>query len=326
MPVTFDTSEVTPKDRFEYWRDGSPRLFLPFHVERDKPGPFHARSCMYELCGIKITRTTSDPTIVMRTARDVAEQDPELFTLVVSLRGHTVGSQGDRANTSGPGDITIWDSSEPYMSKALEPTAVLTFALPKAMLRRDAPRLATQTAICLDGASSRARLVRPYLCRLVKGLEADEVRPDELSLAEGVLSLVRSLYAPTTDLLPGADLLLQVKSYIEESLGDPRLDADRIARAHFISRRYLYRLFEAEHMGVREWIRLRRLQQCAKDLTDPARGHEGIFGIALRWGFTNPAHFSRCFRATYGVAPRDYRDAAAAVTDGDPPGAALPVG
>ncbi|MFK4271371.1 AraC family transcriptional regulator [Streptomyces milbemycinicus] len=29
--------------------------------------------------------------------------------------------------------------------------------------------------------------------------------------------------------------------------------------------------------------------------------------MAERWGFTNPTHFSRLFRATYGIPLRDYR-------------------
>jgi AraC-like DNA-binding protein len=312
MAVVLETTEVEPEDRFDYWRDGSRRLFLPFHVERDpRCEPFWARSCMYGLCGIRISRTESDATLVVRTARDIVEQDPESFTVIVGLRGRTIGTQGGRSGATGPGDISIWDSSQPYRSQALGPTTVLTFALPKAMLRRDVAHLSTQTAVPVEGAGSRARLVRPYLCRLVKGLEAGDVAHDEMPLAEAVLSLVRSMYRQADPRLPGADLLLQVKAFIEDNLGDPRLDADQVAQAHFISRRYLYRLFEAERVGVREWIRLRRLQQSANDLSDPGRAHEGIFSIALRWGFTNPAHFSRCFRATYGLAPRDYREATA---------------
>ncbi|WP_322620771.1 helix-turn-helix domain-containing protein [Streptomyces acidicola] len=30
--------------------------------------------------------------------------------------------------------------------------------------------------------------------------------------------------------------------------------------------------------------------------------------MAACWGFTNPTHFSRLFRTTYGIPPRDYRN------------------
>ncbi|WP_435812131.1 AraC family transcriptional regulator [Streptomyces olivaceoviridis] len=30
--------------------------------------------------------------------------------------------------------------------------------------------------------------------------------------------------------------------------------------------------------------------------------------MAHRWGFTSPSHFSRVFRATYGVSPAEWRN------------------
>jgi transcriptional regulator GlxA family with amidase domain len=29
--------------------------------------------------------------------------------------------------------------------------------------------------------------------------------------------------------------------------------------------------------------------------------------VAFRWGFRSPAHFSRAYRAHFGVAPREHR-------------------
>lgn len=29
--------------------------------------------------------------------------------------------------------------------------------------------------------------------------------------------------------------------------------------------------------------------------------------IGARWGYPDPAHFSRLFKSAYGVGPRDYR-------------------
>jgi AraC-like DNA-binding protein len=52
---------------------------------------------------------------------------------------------------------------------------------------------------------------------------------------------------------------------------------------------------------------VRRLERCARDLLDPALAHEPIGEIAARWGITNPAHFSRLFRAQFGLSPSEYR-------------------
>jgi AraC-like DNA-binding protein len=42
-------------------------------------------------------------------------------------------------------------------------------------------------------------------------------------------------------------------------------------------------------------------------MLDPALEQWTVSAIGASWGFTNPAHFSRTFRAAYGSAPLDYR-------------------
>ena len=44
---------------------------------------------------------------------------------------------------------------------------------------------------------------------------------------------------------------------------------------------------------------------------DPRLADRSITEIALAFGFSNPAHFSRVFRAHTGVSPSAYRHAAA---------------
>ncbi|MEV6993119.1 helix-turn-helix domain-containing protein [Streptomyces sp. NPDC093228] len=73
-----------------------------------------------------------------------------------------------------------------------------------------------------------------------------------------------------------------------------------IAAAHNISLRSLHRLFQEQNLTVAGWIRARRLERCRRD-DRPARA------IAARWGFADPAHFNRAFRAAYGMPPGDYR-------------------
>nr|WP_246098027.1 helix-turn-helix transcriptional regulator [Streptomyces botrytidirepellens] len=56
------------------------------------------------------------------------------------------------------------------------------------------------------------------------------------------------------------------------------------------------------------WIRHRRLERCRLALANPRLNARPIQAIATRWGFTDPAHFSRLFRAAYGIPPRDHRN------------------
>jgi transcriptional regulator GlxA family with amidase domain len=94
---------------------------------------------------------------------------------------------------------------------------------------------------------------------------------------------------------------------VERRLGDPSLTPASIATAHALSLRYVHRLWaqeSAETLG--RHILRRRLERCRDDLPDPART---VTEIAFRWGFRSPAHFSRAYRAHFGVPPSAHREA-----------------
>ena len=93
---------------------------------------------------------------------------------------------------------------------------------------------------------------------------------------------------------------------------DPALSVEAVARALNCSRRQLYNAFAEEADGVAGYILARRLDACREAFEDRATNHRSITDIALTFGFSNMAHFSRVFRAHLGVAPSDYRRLAAA--------------
>ena len=51
---------------------------------------------------------------------------------------------------------------------------------------------------------------------------------------------------------------------------------------------------------------MRRLARAREDLTD---SDLPVSTIAHRWGFSDPSHFTRSFKARYGSSPREYRTA-----------------
>ncbi|MDT0345320.1 helix-turn-helix domain-containing protein [Streptomyces litchfieldiae] len=79
----------------------------------------------------------------------------------------------------------------------------------------------------------------------------------------------------------------------------------------------LGRLLHTENLLPPE-ARRRALQAQIRDfirehLADPAPRTRAVQAIATRWGLTDAAHFSRLFRATFGMPPRHYRHQAIGV-------------
>ncbi|BDZ46889.1 helix-turn-helix transcriptional regulator [Naasia aerilata] len=96
----------------------------------------------------------------------------------------------------------------------------------------------------------------------------------------------------------------RIPSYLERHFASPDLTAASVARAHGISERYLYAVLASLDISLGEWVRNRRLAAAAADLQDPG---PTVSAVAHRWGFADHAHFSRLFRARYGMTPTDWR-------------------
>jgi AraC-like DNA-binding protein len=80
-----------------------------------------------------------------------------------------------------------------------------------------------------------------------------------------------------------------------------------VAAATGISVRYANTLLSQQGTSLERLIVARRLERCRRALEDPGQSHRTITEIAFAWGFSDPSHFNRRFKAEYGCAPRDYR-------------------
>jgi AraC-like DNA-binding protein len=92
-------------------------------------------------------------------------------------------------------------------------------------------------------------------------------------------------------------------------LTDPDLSIAMVAHEHGISERYAYLILSRSGITLADWVRTHRLAGAARELIRTADGEETgtIADVAYRWGFTDHASFTRAFRRTYGLSPRDYR-------------------
>ena len=314
MVLLIDTAMVPARERLDFWLESSTDSYLPVHVRSRAKEQFGARMWGNAFGPISFFRIAAAANTMMRTPRAIAACDPECLHLTVVLRGQMEAVQDGRTGIAGIGDVISYETSHPMEFRANEPFESLVVRVPMSILGREADRISKCTALRIPGSEGVPRAAVAFFRGLVCGLEDGSITADDApNTIECVVDLVRGMYAgPARTMGPKrvrsrTEILGDIQSFIAANLGNPDLDPEGIARASFISTRYLHKLFEGEGTSVCQWIRTARLERCRRDLLDPARSHLTILAIASRWGLPGPQHFSRLFRETYGCSPSELR-------------------
>jgi AraC-like DNA-binding protein len=318
--LLIDTAVVPAPERVDYWSEASWAAYHPLAIDNGAGERFSARMWGYELGPLAFFRIAAAANTMRRTAKAIAAGDPDCVHFSVMLQGRLCIAQQGRTGVIRRGDILSYETSKPVVARADRPFETLVVKLPRAVLGEHAARISRLTAVRIPGTEGLPRLAVPFLRGLADGLEHGTIVPsDPLNLAECVIDLALGVYAgrsrpEPTRLRSRAEILLNVKAFIEANLGDAGLDPEQVARASFISTRYLHKLFAAEGVSVCQWIREERLERCRRDLLDPSLREHTILAIASRWGLPGAQHFSHLFRAAYGCSPSDFRREARATS------------
>lgn len=294
------------------WRHHVSQSFVPLDVESDRPGSFRAelrarhidRLAMFD---IRVTRHS-----VVRTPELVDRSVDDYYKLSLQLRGRTLLLQDGREALLEPGDMAIYDTTRPYRLVSDDQMRHIVLMIPRDCLDLTSDDIRELTATRLPADRAMSQVLRPFLLFMaansgsVHGLSG-------VRLAHTTVDLVTTLLASELDakgdgLEPRRRLLGQIKQFIETNLEDHRLTPSQVAASHFISVRRLHQLFESEGTTVSTWIRTRRLEHCRQMLDDPVHADRPVSEIGARWGLPDAPHFSRVFKAAYGVPPRQFRE------------------
>ncbi|MGW3739957.1 AraC-like ligand-binding domain-containing protein [Streptomyces sp. NPDC005146] len=320
MSLVLTTTSVPDRDRVAYWNDAVNRTLVPVTVTPRGDGPFDARIVTNRLGYLQVSSMEADAERVSRTPALIARSSEALVAVGVQISGTATFIQDGRRAEVSEGDLVVCDRSRPYSFDYPQRFATHVFQLPRRMLGVPDSDIRQVTGHAIGTRDGFGAVLLPFLATLASSTDA---YPPAVAdrLAGNVVDLFATLIAERAH--PGdadadtarSHLLLRVREHINRNLGDPDLSPESIARAHQISIRYLHRLFEGEGTTVGRLIQKRRLEECGRELARRGRTAPTVSAVAQRWGFVNPAHFSRAFRASYGVSPREWRNLRTAQDD-----------
>ncbi|GAA1558233.1 helix-turn-helix domain-containing protein [Actinomadura kijaniata] len=298
-------------DQADHWRRTVSAAFGPLRLDPpDRPG-FAALLAARELGPVLTGDVRAPAHRVRRSARQVDRDTRECYKLGLVLRGSCLLRQNGREALAGPGDLVLYDLTRP-VEIDFRAHHIFTALVPHGAVALPPHRVWEMAGTLLTDQTRSGRLVASLLSALAADGDAAD-GPHAHHLGEAIAELLtgalcerlgRAAPPPPVE----AALLRDIQEWIERRLADPALSPETIARAHHLSVRQLYRIFQVRGDTVARYVRTRRLERCRRELRDPRAADRRIGAIAARWGFADASSFSRAFRAAYGVSPSAYRD------------------
>lgn len=308
--LVVDSATVPHRERLSFVVESitgaaSANSFTP-RVER---GSVHFSMSVWQFAGVQLFDAECSAHTLRRTGPARSDEAPA-FLFTHALKGVGVHHQPGRQLAVRPAGLWATDLSAPYdhhVSDTRTITAKVTYdviGMPMNLVRRSLDRLHLSPLAPLF--IQHVREVR-RVADHVDDVTASSLGASTLLLARALVASVAPDNQRASRGVVEAALILRVKAFVRQHLGDSRLNAQSIADAHFVSVRHLYKVCADSDLRLAQWIIEERLARAAEDLARRSLSATTVGEVAARWGFTSAAHFATRFRRTYGVSPREWR-------------------
>lgn len=315
MSIAFATSSLAPRDRFGVWRDLMCQNFVKADGFADDPDAFDARIAVHPLGNVTLFNMAAPIQHWDRSPRHIrlAPSEDYLLTLLVAGRGTL--RQADREVDQFPGDMVLYDTGLPYTYDLRGET--LAVKMPRrAVLARVTSPVAVAEAL---SSTTPVGTLAASVLRQAANLEFAGSQSSAALVGASLLDILAALLdwgvaqkmPADAELLPS--LLERVQRDLRRNLGNANLSLESIAKRHCVSTRTLARAFAVAGSSPMRWVWQERLDLALRLLQ--VRPSRRVTDVAYECGFSDLAHFSRTFKARFGVSPlkitRSHRESSA---------------
>lgn len=312
MKVVFSTSMVHARDRLDHWRKAASKASALHEFSSSAGAAFQGSISVGVLGSLPVTIFDCDACQAERTERCIGRSSDDDLLLVSPLSGRMSFRQDGREGRLGPGDMVLMEPRRPAFVEVSCPTRSLLIRVPRWELQDRLGAVSAFTSRMISQESALGALASGFLALIpdrIGGLD----RVSGEKIAQQALDLVALAFSAEAAGRPVAlstsrrATLLRIKQIIENRLCDPGLRPATVAKAAGISVRYANALLAVEDTSLERFIVIRRLERCRRLLEDPAQAPSTVGEIAFACGFSDLSHFSRRFKARFGVSPRECR-------------------
>jgi len=314
--MLISTQSLPQIQRYDFWHQTVCERFVTLDLGVEKSSScknIEAQLSHDRISDIDIMKLSASRHSVSRNSRQIRldRRDEEYFLFSLQLRGSGYLEQDDRTERLQPGDFILFDSIRPYNMGFNEDFEKLVLRIPRMLLKQYIAAPERLCAYKMSGQHAMGQILTQFLTSLSHLPSLPEAAQTGVSKAimdmvsGALLSMPQNNHSQLTTVK--SYHLKRIKKFIEMNLAESELSVSSIAVAMNMSVSSLYRIFEAEEMPLAQYIWIKRLEFCCRDLENSALKNKPISQIAFEWGFTHCTHFSRAFKKQYGLSPKAYR-------------------
>lgn len=300
------TESVRRDERESVWQAALNHIALPSSRVRDV-SRFHGQvTSVISPRGIEFSRVSAGAQTIYGAC---SNRQPYLW-LALPVRGtFLLGSSADPIEVRH-GDILYGPTGCDSTLTLLNQFCMLYLRIPQSLIGQRLINLSALKPGLLTSENAPIRIFSRFLQSIVDDLEDlhdDHIGPVEVAIAEFAISSLAEKSGGGCFDAAGASNFRRICQSIEAQLGDSDLGPHKIAEQQNMSARYVQKLFQQAGTSFTHYVRRRRLEHCRSDLASWTHRNLSICEICFSWGFNDAAHFSRSFRADFGVTPKAYR-------------------
>lgn len=244
-----------------------------------------------------------------RDRRIIAESCLDQYLIAVITAGEMTGDFAGTSVSARCGDICVLDLAQALKSEVTT-GGTLSALIPRRTLAR-ATGHANLHGLLFKAHLPMTKLLTAYLGALndLGGVPSDD---EAFSVQDALVTILAAAIRGEQPHGAGdrqaLSMVLRQRAldFIDYNINNPNLGPDSIIQHLNVSRAHLYRAF-AEDGGIASIIRNRRLDAALLELLRTGSKARSVSEISFSLGFSSAAHFSRCFRTRFGLAPNEAR-------------------
>ncbi len=266
----------------------------------------------FENMGLDMALVATDMQQILRTSKNIRQDDGENYFLIVQEEGRALMGQDEKFAVLHPGDMALIDSARPSEFTFFgDRSRQISLHLPRVDLEeRFGPNIPGGVGMTRNDPTAMA--IHAIIAKSRGTQEGGAHLQEALLNLVGVFLLEHKDSGPATDHAVGPNdetVLGRAIAYVETRFRDPDFAPHMIAQDLGIPTHHVQRGFKSLGTTATKYLLAKRLEFARQNLLENAKADNPILisTIAFRSGFSDISYFNRRFREVFGKAPGEYR-------------------